>query len=169
MRCYSLYSVKIKHYNHILKETISLYRKAADFFLQVCLKEWDVLSTKTTHQKLLYMEQLCHQTKKNSNVKYEAFDQKFYKFPSYLRRAAITEAIGKVSSYKSNLEKLTIIELQEGKDYIERKTTTHFGLIHQIVQMKVIMLPMFSLSAAMVAWAAAVAAGLTSLFARLSL
>ena len=53
MRCYSLYSVKIKHYNHILKETISLYRKATDFFLQVCLKEWDVLSTKTAHQKLL--------------------------------------------------------------------------------------------------------------------
>lgn len=103
MRYYSLYSVKIKHYNHILKETVSLYRKVTDFFLQVCLKEWDVLSTKTAHQKLLYMEQLCHQTKKNPNIAYKTFDQKFYKFPSYLRRAAITEAIGKVSSYKSNL------------------------------------------------------------------
>lgn len=98
MRYYSLYSVKIKHYNHILKETVSLYRKVTDFFLQVCLKEWDVLSTKTAHQKLLYMEQLCHQTKKNPNIAYKTFDQKFYKFPSYLRRAAITEAIGKVSS-----------------------------------------------------------------------
>ena len=39
MRYYSLYSVKIKHYNHILKETVSLYRKVTDFFLQVCLKE----------------------------------------------------------------------------------------------------------------------------------
>ena len=100
MRCYSLYSVKIIHYNHILKETISLYRKATDFFLQVCLKEWDVLSIKTAHQKLLYMEQLCHQTKKNSNVAYKTFDQEFYKFPSYLRRAAITEAIGKVLPIK---------------------------------------------------------------------
>ena len=31
------------------------------------------------------------------------FDTKFYKMPSYLRRGAINEAIGKVSSYKSNL------------------------------------------------------------------
>ena len=30
-------------------------------------------------------------------------DEKFYKFPSFLRRATINEAIGKVSSYKSNL------------------------------------------------------------------
>lgn len=78
MRYYSLYSVKIKHYNHILKETVSLYRKVTDFFLQVCLKEWDVLSTKTAHQKLLYIEQLCHQTKKNPNIAYKTFDQKFF-------------------------------------------------------------------------------------------
>lgn len=31
------------------------------------------------------------------------FDSKFYKMPSYIRRASISEAIGKVSSYKSNL------------------------------------------------------------------
>lgn len=78
MRCYSLYSVKIKHYNRILKETVSFYRKATDFFLQVCLKEWDILSAKTAHQKLLYMEQLCHQTKKNPNVTYKTFKYKFY-------------------------------------------------------------------------------------------
>ena len=104
MKCYSTYSVKIKHYHRIFKETVSLYRKATEFFLQVCLKEWDELFIKTSHQRLLYVENLCHQTKKNQTVKYTTFDQKFYKFPSYLRRAAITEAIGKVSSYKSNLE-----------------------------------------------------------------
>ena len=32
------------------------------------------------------------------------FDAKFYKMPSYLRRGAINEAIGKVSSYKTNLD-----------------------------------------------------------------
>ena len=36
-------------------------------------------------------------------MQYTEFDRKFYKFPSYLRRSAINEAIGKVSSYKSNL------------------------------------------------------------------
>ena len=48
------------------------------------------------------MEQLCHKTAKNPNPKYEGFDKKFYKFPSYLRRGAINEAVGKVSSYQSN-------------------------------------------------------------------
>ena len=104
MKCYSTYSVKIKHYHRIFKETVSLYRKATEFFLQVCLKEWDELFAKTSHQRLLYVENLCHQTKKNQKVTYHTFDQAFYKFPSYLRRAAITEAIGKVSSYKNNLE-----------------------------------------------------------------
>lgn len=38
------------------------------------------------------------------NIIWYDFDQTFYKFPSYLRRSAMTEAIGKVSSYKNNLQ-----------------------------------------------------------------
>ena len=41
-------------------------------------------------------------SKKNPSVPYD-FCADFYKFPSYLRRAAIAEALGKVSSYRSNL------------------------------------------------------------------
>ena len=50
-----------------------------------------------------YVERLCHRTSKNPDIKYGSFDKRFHKFPSYLRRGAINEAIGKVSSYKSNL------------------------------------------------------------------
>lgn len=103
MKVFSTYSVKIKHYNHVFKETISLYRDAVDFIIGVCLDKWDIITT--INQNLLrqqYVERLCHQTKDNLDVKYP-FDRKFYKFPSYLRRSAISEAIGKVSSYKSNL------------------------------------------------------------------
>ena len=39
---------------------------------------------------------------RNPIVSYD-FSAKCYKFPSYLRRAAIVEALGKVSSYRSNL------------------------------------------------------------------
>ncbi len=49
------------------------------------------------------IECLCHKTEKRPSVKYGKFDEEFYKFPSYLRRGAIMEAIGKVSSYRSNL------------------------------------------------------------------
>ncbi len=103
MNLYSTYSCKIKHYNYILKQTIVIYRSAVDYCIQICLQHWDeTLLIKTNNQKQQYVEQMIHSTK-NHVAAYD-FDQKFYKFPSYLRRAAITEAIGKVSSYKSNLE-----------------------------------------------------------------
>lgn len=104
MKMISTYSVKIKHYNHIFRETISIYRKAVAFLIEVCQKEWEELSLiNGALLKQQYVEQLCHKTAKNPNPKYESFDKKFYKFPSYLRRGAINEAVGKVSSYQSNL------------------------------------------------------------------
>lgn len=104
MKIFSTYSVKIKNYNHIFKETVALYRDAVDFLIDVCLDEWDnVRAISDSLLRQQYMEHLCHETAHNSNVKYGSFDRKFYKFPSYLRRGAIKEAVGKVSSYKSNL------------------------------------------------------------------
>lgn len=104
MEIFSTYSVKIKHYNHIFKETVSLYRKAVDFYIHVCLEHWDILfQEKNTVKRVNILEHFTHKTKKNPMVQYPSFDQKFYKFPCYLRRSAISEAIGKVSSYKSNL------------------------------------------------------------------
>lgn len=103
MRLYATYSIKIKHYNGIFKNTIALYRKAVDFLIDVCLKEWDNISSLDgSLLRVNYVEGLCHTTKDNPDVKY-GFDGEFYKFPSYLRRSAIAESVGKVSSYKSNL------------------------------------------------------------------
>ncbi len=103
MEIVSCYSVKIKQYNHIFRDTISLYRKAVDFYIQVCLSEWEgVLRISGSNARQRYIETLTHKTKKNPEAKYD-FDTEFYKFPTYLRRAAITAAIGLVSSYKSNL------------------------------------------------------------------
>lgn len=104
MRLFSTYSVKIKHYNRIFRETVTLYRNSVDFLIKVCLDEWDTIANISQNQlRQQYVEHLCHQTKKNPSVKYPTFDRRFYKFPSYLRRSAINEAIGKVSSYQSNL------------------------------------------------------------------
>lgn len=106
MKIVSTYSVKIKHYNNIFRDTVSVYRRAVDFLIDVCINEWDDISAidkKLNLARQSFVESLCHKTKGNPDPKYGRFDQKFYKFPTYLRRAAITEAIGKVSSYKSNL------------------------------------------------------------------
>lgn len=103
MRVYTTYKVKIKHYNHIFKDTITVYRNAVDYLINVCVKEWGNLSLiDSSLNKQRYVEILIHATKGNPNPVYD-FDAKFYKMPSYLRRGAINEAIGKVSSYMSNL------------------------------------------------------------------
>lgn len=102
MQIYTTYKVKIKHFNHIFKNTVSVYRKAVDFLIEVCLVEWDAVSELNSNQRINYVERLTHTTKDNPNPKYD-FDSKFYKMPSYLRRGAISEAVGKVSSYHSNL------------------------------------------------------------------
>ena len=49
------------------------------------------------------VEAFTVKTSKRKTVPYD-FGKDFYKFPSYLRRAAIAQAVGKVSSYKSNLK-----------------------------------------------------------------
>lgn len=102
MTIYSTYKVKIKHYNHIFKDTISVYRAAVDYLIHVCIEDWDnITSYEKPLEKQRFVETLIHKTKDNPNVAYD-FDVHFYKFPCYLRRGAISEAIGKVSSYKSN-------------------------------------------------------------------
>ncbi len=103
MKIYSTYSVKIKHYNHIFKDTVSVYRKAVDFLINICLNEWSNISAiKGNLLQQQYVEKCIHATKDNPSPIYD-FDIKFYKMPSYMRRGAINEAIGEVSSYKSNL------------------------------------------------------------------
>ena len=97
MKISTTYGVKIKHYNAIFKETVRMYREAVDFFLMVCDSEWDAVSSlEGSKRKLQFIEKLTHTTAGRPVVKY-CFDADFYKFPSYLRRAAINEAVGKYS------------------------------------------------------------------------
>ena len=105
------YGLKIASAYHIFDETIKIYRKAVKYITDVALFRFDEISvidayegyTKQQAQRK-YVESLIHATKENPAC-YERFDMEFYKFPSYLRREAITTAIGIVSSYKTNLQK----------------------------------------------------------------
>ncbi len=104
MKIMSTYSVKIKEYNHIFKETIILYRRAVDFYIDVMLKEWDEFSVCSNQNKAVNLAESYSVTSKKRPVVIYDLAVNFYKFPSYLRRAAIAEAYGKVCSYKSNLD-----------------------------------------------------------------
>ena len=104
MNIYTTYKVKIKHYNHIFKQTVAIYRNAVDYLIAVSHENWESISSiEGSLNRQRYVETLVHATKDNPNPKYD-FDEKFYKMPSYLRRGVISEALGKVSSYKSNLK-----------------------------------------------------------------
>ena len=103
MEIYSSYKVKIKHYNKIFQETVTIYRSAVSFFLDICNKEWEQLKDLRNLKRCRKIEELSLQTKNNPNPKYN-FNAMFYKMPSYLRRSAINEATGCYSSYYSNLQ-----------------------------------------------------------------
>jgi IS605 OrfB family transposase len=104
MKIMTTYKTKIKDSHGALADTVKIYRQAVAFLIEVTLEEWDTLK-EIDHslEKQRAIESAIHHTKTNPCPKHD-FDSRFGKFPSYLRRAAITEAIGKVSSYKSNLK-----------------------------------------------------------------
>ena len=97
----SSYSVEFKNNLGTVKNTVLLYRKAVEYLITPVkdhLEELEKISGSNYQQR--YIERLVHSTKNHKAV-YD-FDEKFYKFPSYFRRSAITHAIGAVSSYMSN-------------------------------------------------------------------
>ena len=104
MELVSTYSVRIKDFSHIFDKTAELYRDAADFFISVCMREWDTVSAAGSPDRMRSaVESLTVTTKARPSVKYD-FGEKFYKFPSYLRRAAIAFAVGAVSSYRTRVD-----------------------------------------------------------------
>lgn len=110
-------AIKNKEFRNVFAATTELYRKAVDFFINVRLLEnEDFQKIKSSLYQLHFMEQLTHKTKGRSVVKYD-FDKSFYKFPSYYRRAAINEALGKADSYLSNLFRWEKIKVGKKPSY----------------------------------------------------
>lgn len=97
------YNVKLinPEFKLALINTINLYREAVAFLIDIFNKEWTNLEPLTGKNRNNFAEKLVHST--NKNIATYDFDDKFNKFPSYLRRCAIQDALGIVSSYRSNL------------------------------------------------------------------
>lgn len=97
----------------VFGDTVSKYRDAVGWFIDVIDTEWDAYSDCKGNQMAVNVtERLTVRTRNNPDPKYD-FSELFYKFPCYLRRAAIAEAYGLVSSYRSNLANW--LELEPGK------------------------------------------------------
>ncbi len=80
-----------------LQLTVDEYRAFCKALCYVILGRW--VKLQNADSKCVAIEKLIHQTKNNPNPKHKYFINRFWKFPSYLRRAAIEFAWGQVSSY----------------------------------------------------------------------
>ena len=99
------YRVDIMDKNRVFLSTLEVYRRAVDFLIDVCLSEWaEISGLEGQLRKVNHTEKLIHRTKKNPSLRYERFDALFYKLPSYVRRSAIADALGLVSSYRTKLK-----------------------------------------------------------------
>ncbi len=86
--------------------TVAEYRHFLKPLVLIGYWNWEKLSQLTSNERVNTLEKLIHRTTDNPNPKYYWYFQKassnhpsFRKFPSYLRRAAIQDALGIVSSF----------------------------------------------------------------------
>jgi putative transposase len=80
-----------------LAATVDEYRDYCKALSYVVIGHWPELVAAKSF--CAAVEKLIHRTRKNPDPKYLYFGKRFYKFPSYLRRAAIKFVEGQVSSY----------------------------------------------------------------------
>lgn len=103
MKITTSYSIRLGRSSVRLDDTLDRYRGAVNWFIGVIVSEWDVFSICRNNQMAVNAgEAMCVRTARHPEPEYD-FSEAFYKFPSYLRRAAIAEAFGLVSSFHSNL------------------------------------------------------------------
>ena len=102
MRITSSYKMKLTGDLKALETSINIYRDALRILIPIINDNWETLSEyEFSNQKYNRVEKWIHNTKGNQ-AKYD-FDERFPKFPTYLRRSATATALGIVSSYHSNL------------------------------------------------------------------
>lgn len=105
MNIISSYNVKINKTDldkQAIKQTYKIYKSAVSYFIPLINKEYDCF-LKSDIRITRFVEKLSHKTKNNPKPKYD-FDSLFYKLPSHLRRAAISDAYGIVQSYRTKLD-----------------------------------------------------------------
>ena len=102
MKITSSYGMKLMGDLNALENSIRIYRDALHFVIPIVDMHWDeVKDFEYSNQRVMYVEKLIHSTA-NRQACYN-FDERFPKFPTYLRRAVLNRALGIVSSYRSNL------------------------------------------------------------------
>lgn len=93
------YGVQLNHMSRCLDPTVRVYRHTVRYLIDIVFLHYEEIEGLSPKAAQRHIEQLVHSTA-YFPAAYPAFDRRFYKMPCYLRRAAISTAIGKVSSYR---------------------------------------------------------------------
>ncbi|AFZ37082.1 transposase, IS605 OrfB family [Stanieria cyanosphaera PCC 7437] len=83
----------------LLHKTVCEFRCLVRCLVGVIYTHWSAIGVLDAKAQIPAVEKLIHQTAKNPNSKYQYFNSRFHKFPSYYRRGAIQFAVGQVSSF----------------------------------------------------------------------
>lgn len=119
MEIIASYTIAFKDGYDAVKRTTVIFNNAIRYITDVTFENWESISSfKGLLSKKTRIEHLIHSTK-NRKAVYN-FDQKFYKFPSYLMRAAIAEALGNVQAYMSNIDNWVKNECRGAKPELDR-------------------------------------------------
>jgi putative transposase len=87
-----------------LAETLALYRRLVRDLMTVAYTHWPVVGVCDGNDAVQVLEGLIHPTRKRPEVRYPYFSRRYYKFPSYLRRVAIMDAVGQVRSFVTRFD-----------------------------------------------------------------
>lgn len=87
-----------------LRETVALYQRYVRAVSAVCMVHWPTIGILNGNEVIKVVEGLIHPTANRPSVRYAYFQRVFYKFPSYLRRSAIMDAVGQVRSFLSRYD-----------------------------------------------------------------
>ena len=91
--------VATKEQKRLLQNTVSEFRCLVRCLVGVVYTHWSTIGRLDAKAQIPGVEKLVHTTAKNPSPKYQYFNCRFYKFPSYYRRGAIQFAVGQVSSF----------------------------------------------------------------------
>ena len=89
---------------HVLRQTLSLYQTYVRDLMLLINARWRTMQHYQGNDIIQAVEHLIHPTSKRPSVKHHYFKNRYYKFPSYLRRVAIMDAAGQVSSFQTRYD-----------------------------------------------------------------
>ena len=100
----SSYGIQLKGlYYREYQGTVRIYRDAVSYLVSVCLDTYHEWKDLRSHEAQLYIIHQVH-SRKNHPARFPEFDKRFHKFPSELRKDAVTKAMGIVKAYRSELQ-----------------------------------------------------------------